>query len=294
MLTIEAPAKVNLVLEVLGKRNDYHQISSVIQAIDLCDVLALEPCREMFFICDEPLLERDNLVMKAAELLRETTGCCRGAKIDLRKRIPWGMGLGGGSSDAAAALTGLNDLWDLGLPPAELAGLGAGLGADIPFFVHGGMAMVEGKGERVKALPNLPLSWFVLLVPPVSRISEKTKHMYGRLKLRHFTAGQFTGAALSSLRRGKFDLSLAFNAFEGVAFDVFPELGEYQKMFEEAGAPRVCLTGSGPCLFTIVPREREARELCSRLRAQGMESHVASSRPGNSAEPLAVPMPRWR
>jgi len=95
MLTIEAPAKVNLVLEVLGKRNDYHQISSVIQAIDLCDVLALEPCREMFFICDEPLLERDNLVMKAAELLRETTGCCRGSEDRSPQANTMGDGVGG-------------------------------------------------------------------------------------------------------------------------------------------------------------------------------------------------------
>jgi 4-diphosphocytidyl-2-C-methyl-D-erythritol kinase len=293
MLTIKAPAKVNLVLEVLGKMDAYHQVSSIIQAIDLCDILTFNPSDEISFSCDEPSMEQNNLVVKAVDLLRQNTGCRLGMKIDLHKRTPWGMGLGGGSSDAAATLLGLNALWQLGLSRDELAMLGATLGADIPFFIHGGIAMVSGKGEKVKPIPELPPYWFVLLVPTVSRIPEKTRHMYSRLKPYHFTQGQFTDAALSSLREGKFDLSLAFNAFEDIVFDIFPGLGKYQNMLKEAGAQRVCLAGSGPCLFTTMPHEEYARMLCSRLRAQGVESYFASSRPDNSTGPFDISMPHW-
>ncbi len=293
MLTIKAPAKVNLVLEVLGERDAYHQVSSIIQSIDLCDTLTFNPSDEISFSCDEPSLKQNNLVVKAVELLRQNTGCRLGMKIDLHKRTPWGMGLGGGSSDAAATLIGLNALWQLGFSRDELAMLGATLGADIPFFIHGGIAMVGGKGEKVKPIPELPPYWFVLLVPPVPGIPEKTRHMYSKLKPYHFTQGQFTNAALSSLREDKFDLSLIFNAFEDVVCDVFPGLRKYQNMFKEAGAQRVCLAGSGPCLFTIAPHEEDARMLYSRLRAQGVKSYLASSHPGNSTGPLDISMPHW-
>jgi 4-diphosphocytidyl-2-C-methyl-D-erythritol kinase len=102
MLTVRAPAKLNLVLEVLGKDNDYHRISSIVQSIDLCDVLNFQLDKDIYFECDEPSLRRDNLVTKAATLLKGSTKCTLGARIELHKRIPWGVGLGGGSSDAAA------------------------------------------------------------------------------------------------------------------------------------------------------------------------------------------------
>jgi 4-diphosphocytidyl-2-C-methyl-D-erythritol kinase len=280
MLTVYAPAKINLVLEVLGKDNDYHRISSIIQSIDLCDVLNFQPDEAISFECDEPSLKHDNLVTRAAALLKESTKYSRGARIELRKHIPWGMGLGGGSSDAAATLLALNELWGLGLTLSELVRLASNLGSDVPFFIHKGTALVEGKGEKVTPLPSLPATWFVLLVPPLPKIQNKTKQMYSNLRAAYFTEGQFVQQVLSSLRQGKtIDHSLMFNVFEKVAFDFFPGLDKYRKTLEEAGAPGVYLAGSGPCLFTFSSEKEEAGELFSRLGKQGLECYLASSFP---------------
>jgi 4-diphosphocytidyl-2-C-methyl-D-erythritol kinase len=280
MLTVYAPAKINLVLEVLGKDDDYHRISSIVQSIDLCDVLNFQLDEKVCFECDELSLERDNLVTRVATLLKESTKCSLGARIELRKHIPWGVGLGGGSSDAAATILALNELWGLGLPLSELVHLASQLGSDVPFFIHKGTALVEGKGERVTPLPSLPSTSFVLLVPPVPKVLNKTKQMYNNLGDAYFTEGQFVQAALSSLRQGKaIDHSLMFNVFRKVAFDFFPGLDKYRKTLEEAGAPGVYIAGSGPCLFTFFSEEKKAGELFSRLKKQGLECYLASSFP---------------
>jgi 4-diphosphocytidyl-2-C-methyl-D-erythritol kinase len=276
MLTVYAPAKVNLVLEVLGKDNDYHRISSIVQSIDLCDVLSFELEKEICFDCDEPSLKHDNLVMRGASLLKESTKCDLGARIELRKSIPWGVGLGGGSSDAAATLLALNELWRSGLSLSELVPLAFKLGSDVPFFIHKGTALVEGKGEKVTPLPSLPSTSFVLLVPPLLRVQGKTKQMYNRLRVADFTGGQFVQAALSSLRRSQRpDPDVMFNVFEKVALDFFPGLDKYRRILEEAGAPRVYLAGSGPCLFTFFSGKREAVGVFSRLKKQGAECYLA-------------------
>jgi 4-diphosphocytidyl-2-C-methyl-D-erythritol kinase len=276
MSTMYAPAKVNLVLEVLGKDNDYHRISSIVQSIDLCDVLNVELNEELHFECGEPGLQFDNLVTKAAMLLRESTGCSLGARIELRKHIPWAVGLGGGSSDAAAALLALNELWGLRLSVSQLVRLASRLGSDVPFFIHKGTALVEGKGERVSPLSSLAGVCFVLLVPPLPKMPEKTKQMYGNLRVADFTAGEFTERALSSLRKGlPIDRSLMFNVFEAAAFEFFPRLGKYREVMEEAGAPGVYLAGSGPCLFSLLSSKEEAGELYSRLKKQKLECYLA-------------------
>jgi 4-diphosphocytidyl-2-C-methyl-D-erythritol kinase len=281
VLTVYAPAKINLVLEVLGKDNDYHRISSIIQPIDLCDVLNFQLDEEVCFECAVPGLKRDNLVTQAATLLKESTKCSLGARIELRKQIPWGVGLGGGSSDAAATLLALNELWGLGLPLSELVRLASELGSDVPFFIHKGTALVEGEGEKVTPLPSLSATCFVLLVPPLPKIQGKTMQMYNNLHVADFTGGQFVQRALSSLRQGKaIDHSLMFNVFEKVAFDFFPKLGKYRKTLEEAGAPGVYLAGSGPCLFTFFSEERQAKVISLNLRGQGLECYLTSPFPG--------------
>ena len=281
MLTVYAPAKINLVLEVLGKDNDYHRISSIVQSIDLCDVLNFQLDEEVCFECDVPSLKRDNLVPQAATLLKESTKCSLGTRIELRKHIPWGVGLGGGSSDAAATLLALNELWELRLSLPDLVQLASELGSDVPFFIHKGTALVEGKGEKVTPLPSLPSTCFVLLVPPLPKISGKTKQMYGKLNAAHYTEGRFIQQALSYLKQGKaIDHSLMFNVFEMVAFDFFPGLDKYRKTLEEAGAPGVYLAGSGPCLFTFFSEERQAKVISLNLRGQGLECYVTSPFPG--------------
>ena len=280
MLTVYAPAKVNLILEVLGKDNDYHRISSIVQSIDLCDALNFQLDKEVCFECDTPSLRCDNLVLKAATLLKKNTKCSVGARIELYKRIPWGMGLGGGSSDAAATLLTLNELWGLDLPLSELVRLAIMLGSDVPFFLHKGTALVEGEGEEITPLPSFTSTCFVLLVPSLTEVSDKTKQMYNRLGVTCFTEGQFVKAALSSLRQEKaIDHSLMFNVFEKVAYDFFPGLDKYRKTMEEAGAPGVYLAGSGPCLFTFFSEKEKADKLFSCLRNEGLECYLASSFP---------------
>ena len=281
MLTVYAPAKINLVLEVLGKDNDYHQISSIVQSIDLCDVLNFQLDEEVCFECDVPGLKRDNLVTQAATLLKESTKCSLGTRIELRKHIPWGVGLGGGSSDAAATLLALNELWGLGLPLSELVRLASKLGSDVPFFIHKGTALVEGKGGKVTPLPSLPSTCFVLLVPPLPKIQGKTKQLYNNLRVADFTGGQFVQRALSSLRQGKaIDHCLMFNVFEMVAFNFFHGLDKYRKTLKESGAPGVYVAGSGPCLFTFFSEERQAKVISLNLRGQGLECYLTSPFPG--------------
>jgi len=283
MLTVYAPAKVNLVLEVLGKYDDSHQISSILQTLDLCDVLSFELAEQISFNCSEPSLEDNNLVMEAAMLLKKVTRYDKGAQIELHKHIPWGVGLGGGSSDAASTLLALNKLWKLNLSVSELLQLASKLGSDVPFFIYGGAALIEGRGEKVTPLPPSYPICFVLLVPPLAKIPGKTKKLYSKLNAGHFTKGQFVRAALLSLRREKsIPPALMFNVFEKVAFDFFPKLNEYKRNFEEARASKVYLAGSGPCLFTSVPEERKAKELYLRLENRGLECYLASSFPKDS------------
>jgi 4-diphosphocytidyl-2-C-methyl-D-erythritol kinase len=280
VLTVYAPAKINLVLEVLGKNNDYHQISSIVQSIDLCDVLNFQLEEEIRFECTEPSLKQDNLVMQAAVLLKESTKYSLGARIELRKHIPWGVGLGGGSSDAAATLIALNELWRLGLPLSELVHLSSKLGSDVPFFIHKGTALVEGKGEQVTPLPSLPSTSFVLLVPSLQKMSSKTKQMYNHLRVADFTEGQFVEQALKSLKQGKtIQYDLMFNVFERISLDLFPKLDNYRKILKEEGAPRIYLAGSGPCLFTFFSEAKEAGELFSRLQKRKLECYLVFSFP---------------
>ena len=280
MLTVYAPAKVNLVLEVLGEYDGYHQISSILQTIDLCDMLNFELAEQISVKCSEPSLENNNLVAEAAMLLKKATRFDKGAQIELHKHIPWGVGLGGGSSDAASTLSALNKLWKLNLSVAELLQLASKLGSDVPFFVYGDTALIAGRGEKVTPLLPLRPTCFVLLVPPLARIPDKTRRLYSKLNAGHFTRGELVDAALLSLGRERtIPAALMFNVFEKVAFDFFPKLDEYKRDFEEAGASKVCLAGSGPCLFAIIREEEQAKKLYLRLKDQGLECYLSASLP---------------
>ncbi|MBM4446726.1 MAG: 4-(cytidine 5'-diphospho)-2-C-methyl-D-erythritol kinase [Chloroflexi bacterium] len=280
MLNYLAPAKINLVLEVLGKRDDgYHEIHSLVQTINLCDVLYFEPADKVAFECTERSLQAsDNLVVQAVELLKKVSGCDKGVRIRLEKRIPWGAGLGGGSSDGAATLLALNKLWGLKLTTSALVELAARLGSDAPFFIHGGAALIEGRGEKVTPLAAPVPSWFVLLIPPLPKISRKTQQLYSRLDARHFTGGQFVYRAFRMWSQDRqIAPSLLFNVFDKVAFDAFLGLKDYWKRFETVGAKDIHLAGSGPALFAPVDSEAQAKEMQRRLRRQKLEGYAVST-----------------
>ena len=280
MLTLLAPAKLNLTLEVLAKRPDgFHEICSVIQAINLCDRYRFHLSQSLTFKCDEPKwLPEKSLVSKAATLLRDTTGCSKGATIEINKRIPLVSGLGGDSSDAAAILRGLNRLWDLGLPPPELVRLASQLGSDVAFFLYGGMALAKGIGEIVTPLPSLPRKWVVLIDPPVPEITNKTGQLYAAIKSEHYTRGQVTDRLVAVLNSGgEVTPSMLFNVFESVAWDMFDRLGEYREQFLKAGAESVHLAGSGPTLFTLAKDRVQADKIHQNLQQQGVESYLAET-----------------
>ena len=276
MITLAAYAKINLTLEVLGKRNDgYHDIASVVQTIDLADTLSFEENDEVRLLCETPSLSSpDNLVVKATMLLREATGCSKGVMIHLEKAIPIAAGLGGGSSDAATTLRGLNELWGLNLPFSQLLQLASELGSDVPFFLIGGTALVEGRGERVTPLPSLPSAWLVLLKPPLD-IPNKTARLYAALEEADFTTGQWTQRLIALLRQGgSANSPLLFNVFERAAFAFYPGLYDYRQQFLVAGAASVHLAGAGPTLFTLVEERGSGDELCQRLWGRGLEAYL--------------------
>jgi len=277
MLTVLAPAKLNLTLEVLAKRQDgFHEVRSVIQTINLCDSLRFHLNQSTEFKCDMPnWIPEESLVSKAAGLLRRVTGCTKGTTIEVSKRIPLVSGLGGDSSDGAATLRGLNKLWGLDLSPEELHELATELGSDVAFFLYGGTALVKGRGEMVTPLPPLPHRWVVLMVPQVPRLPRKTEQLYSRLKPNHYTDGQITERLVDVLKKGsEFAPSLLFNTFENVALARPSELGVYRSHILKVGATNVHLAGSGPALFTLVKDKAQAEDLCVRLQQQGIELYI--------------------
>lgn len=279
MLTLKAYAKINWTLEVLGRRPDgYHEVATIMETIGLWDTLSLSHHEGLCLECLCLELEGvDNLALAAAQHLQRSSGYGGGARIRLEKAIPVAAGLGGGSSDAAAVLRGLNRLWGLDLARDRLAQMGSELGSDVPFFVHGGAALVEGRGERVTPLPYPPRAWLVLLRPPIT-IEHKTATMYRSLTAAHLTSGEATRRLADRIERGGNILAdHLHNAFEGVAGSIFDSLGEYRRRFLAAGAREVHLAGSGPTLFCLVEAEAEGKRLAGSLRGQGLEAYVAAT-----------------
>jgi 4-diphosphocytidyl-2-C-methyl-D-erythritol kinase len=282
-LTLQAYAKINLTLEVLAKRPDgYHEVASVVQAVSLADTLTFEPCATLDFRCDVSTLQTpDNLVLKAAKLLREATDCTRGAAIHLTKRIPVAAGLGSGSTDAAATLVGLNQLWELNLGLDELTDLAAKLGSDVAFFLYGGTALTKGRGEDITPLPPVPELWLVLLKPAVKPVPNKTARLYSQLNPSHYTSGQHTAKLANHINHGgMIEASFLFNVFEQVAFDFFPGLSEYRSSLLKAGAGNVHLAGSGPALFAIVPDKTHGETILKHLDNEGQKAYLVHAMRG--------------
>jgi 4-diphosphocytidyl-2-C-methyl-D-erythritol kinase len=278
MVMIKAPAKINLALEVLGKRADgFHEIRSVLQTIDFYDTLHFKSGKEITFQCDMPGWSAGkSLVKKALNILRETVDCNKEAKINIDKRIPLSSGLGGDSSDAAAVLRGLNDLWGLHLSREKLSGMAAQLGSDVAFFLHGGTALEEGRGEKITPLPPLAQMWVVLVVPDIPVEPGKTGRMYATLKPPHFTDGNITQKLVETLhKRREFNPSMLFNTFENIAYDNFTGLSVYRDHLLKLGALHVHLAGSGPALFTMYQDKEQAEDLYSRCKNQGMKAYLA-------------------
>lgn len=261
-----APAKLNLGLAVVRRRSDgYHDIRTIFQAVDLFDELRFRlrsrPGIELRVEGPEPLDSGpENLVVRAGELLARRFAPGRGAQIHLTKRIPQGAGLGGGSSDAAATLLGLERLWQLALDPEERAEMALELGSDVPFFLLGGTARGEGRGERLTRLGSQIPGPFLVLIPPF-RIS--TAEAYRALPQRLTGSEDRLKIAETALESGDFDGFLAnlTNDLELGVDRIEPRLAPLRQFLCSQGAAFVGLTGSGSALYALFPPQGEMDRL---------------------------------
>jgi 4-diphosphocytidyl-2-C-methyl-D-erythritol kinase len=279
-LRLMAPAKINWTLEVLGRRPDgFHNVKTILQTIDLFDSLDLETAAELTLeATGEDLPPPDeNLTMKAARLLQERTSYSGGARMRLAKTIPVAAGLGGGSSDAAAALRGLDHLWGLALPHQRLVEMAIEVGSDVPFFLRGGTVLAEARGERITSLPDAPKTAILVVVPPLS-IPRKTRRMYSLVGLKDYSDGALSDRFADALRQKRpLRESDLYDVFGSLAFQAFPELQTCRRALIQAGASAVHLAGSGPSLFVRL-RDEEQRERLARAAASvGAKAFAATT-----------------
>ena len=269
-IVIDAPAKLNLGLEVLGRRDDgFHEIATIFLTIDLADRLTLSPAADLELSCDDDALAtEDNLAVRALRLLRDETNHPGGARIDIRKRIPAAAGLGGASSDAAAALLAGRELWRQDVSDARLHDLAARLGSDVPFFLRGGCALGRGRGELLEPLPLPADGLFIVVVPDVT-IPAKTASLYARLRPEDFSDGSRITSQAARLRAGLVpDATLLGNAFARSLYAMVPELAVLPEIMGAAGAESVAISGAGPAHFTVVTEVARAVQIAGRLREQ--------------------------
>ncbi len=267
-LHLNAYAKINLTLNVLGARSDgYHEIETVMHTIALHDFITLrEAGRGVEVIVTNGDVPNDhrNLVVRAAQLLRETFGVERNVQIELVKGVPAAAGLGGGSSDAAVTLLGLAQMWKLRLDGRELLTLAGKLGSDVPFFMEGGAAVARGRGERLTFLPPLPTTWIVLARP---RVAVSTEWAYRQLNTASITTRPDTAAMMEAVKRE--DIRevgrLLRNVFEDLIVPAHPIVGELKSRILTGEAYGAGLSGTGPTVFGLMANEAAARKVADEL-----------------------------
>lgn len=278
-----APAKINWSLEVLRIRPDgYHELRSVLQTISLHDTVTLTESDhlELAILGDADMLAdnpvESNLAYRAAVALRERTGIRRGARITLDKRIPVAAGLGGGSSDAAAVIRGLNLLWDAGQPQSNLVEIAGEVGSDPPFFVVGGTASIGGRGESVEALADALAPSIMLAIPPAGERGEKTAQMFSAITFDHYTEGDATLGVRETVTAGRtLHDALLSNVFEHVTTKMQPDSERAMDALRAEGfAPHLC--GAGPSFFLLYGGGADyADVLARRIRETGFEPRAA-------------------
>jgi 4-diphosphocytidyl-2-C-methyl-D-erythritol kinase len=269
LVKLKAHAKINLTLGIKGLRPDgYHEVEMLMQSVDLHDLLTFAGADNDDIVLVSDSLEvpagNENIVFKAADLLRRHTGCRRGVNINLQKRIPVAAGLAGGSTDAAAALIGLNIFWELGLTERDLFSLGERLGADVPFCLLGGTALARGKGEELTALPAAVQMGVLLVKPPFGVSTATVYKAYDGLPP---GPQPDTRAMLGALRSHSAFLIAARlgNALERVTAAMHPEIEHIKKSLLAAGACGALMSGSGPTVFGLFPGLGEARKAAGKL-----------------------------
>lgn len=277
---VRSYAKINLTLDVLGRRSDgYHELATVMQTVDLYDTICLTATEDdgVHVVCSSPELSHDdNLVVRAAKVVCQQCSIAQGLLIELHKRIPVAAGLGGGSSNAAAVLLALQQWWQLPLASSDMLTIAASLGSDVPFFLTGGLALCEGRGERVTLLAaHWPASMrWLLLVKPA--ISVSTAAVFRNLPASDYTDSSHSYKIATALQaKSELRPEDLHNGLERGTLERYPEVAQAREDMLRAGAARVQLSGSGPTLFAPFSELAQAACTQQRLHAQGYEVYLS-------------------
>ncbi len=270
MLRLEARAKINWSLDILGKRGDgYHEMNMLMSSVTLSDELTIEEAETgALTLCvsgNVSVSDTDNLILRAAEALRGATGCARGAALTLVKRTPVGAGMGGGSADAAAALTGLNRLWETGLSATELARLGLSVGADVPFALVGSCARVGGVGERIRPIVPAPVFPLVVVQPCKALSTREVFDAYDALPAVRHPDTDAAEAALTNRDLACLAQS-AGNVLAQASEALRPQIAEAAAALTACGADYAAMTGSGSAVFGAFASEKVAQAAWRTLR----------------------------
>lgn len=260
LLRARSFAKVNLALSILGRRVDgYHDIQTIFQTIDVSDELEFRPAPQIELHCENlPGIRRENnLVWKAATSLASALGETRGVSITLKKKMPAGSGLGGGSGNAAVTLLSLRRLWNAGIPDSDLFSLAAGLGSDVPFFLHGGAALGIGRGEQIHLLPDPPVQHLVVIYPGI-QVSTAEAYRSLNLGLTSSATDHRIQRLCGQVQTGKSYLTEIFNDFEASILSAYPPIREAKDFLRTRGAVATLLSGSGSSVFGFFSDEESA------------------------------------
>ncbi|OYD06373.1 4-(cytidine 5'-diphospho)-2-C-methyl-D-erythritol kinase [Paludifilum halophilum] len=288
-ISVKAPAKINLTLDVLHKRADgYHELEMVMTTIDLADRIDLTETSGGIQLESTsgfvPYDER-NLAYRAAVLIKERFSIKKGVRILIHKHIPVAAGLAGGSSDAAATLKGLNRMWNLGLSREELEEWGLELGSDVPFCVHGGTAIARGRGERLVSAASPPPCWVILAKPPHG---VSTAEVFGALRMDRVTRRPNLDGMLNALESKDFHGVCRHleNVLESVTIPAYPKVRRLKEKMAAFGAEGVLMSGSGPTVFGLVHRETTARRVVNGLRGFCRQVYAVRILGGTEGESL--------
>lgn len=272
-MRLQAFAKINLGLDVLGKREDgYHEVRMIMQTIRMYDQLdmrkSVEPGIHLTTNKKYIPVDENNLVWRAAKLMMDTCGIMEGVSIHLHKVIPVAAGMAGGSSDAAATLVGMNRLFHCGLSKEKLMELGVQIGADVPYCVLRGTALAEGIGEKLTVLPPMPDCWILIGKPG---ISVSTKYVYTTLDLNTDTVHPDIDGMKKALEDGNlYGITERMgNVLQDVTIPAYPEVERIKEQMKALGAVNAMMSGSGPTVFGIFDNEEKAQKACQKLRESG-------------------------
>ncbi len=272
----KAYAKINLGLDVVGRLpNGYHEVRMVMQAVDICDELTLEKADSGILVttdCGELPTDGDNLIYKAAKLMMEEFSVGEGVKIHLRKMIPIAAGMAGGSADAAAAMKGMNELFELGASEKRLMELGVRIGADVPYCVMGGTALAEGIGEKLTPLPAPPECILVVAKPD---INVSTKYVYEQLDSADYHHPDIDGM-VEAIKKGSLEgmIHRLENVLESVTAEEYPVVEQIKKTMRAGGARGALMSGSGPTVFGIFDGLAPAEEAVRQIERQNLAKQI--------------------